>query len=71
MPRYLVIPGGVSDHDHLRRRHGPWTSNAPARLAKCYRSAHDWRPIAEAVANRFGDEFHATAHVAEMMRGAR
>jgi|GEM_PF-872522 len=42
----------------------PWRSGeAPMQLAHAYHGAHDRRPIAEAVAARFGAELHSTTTV--------
>jgi hypothetical protein len=40
-------------------RVGPWMSDAPANLAAAYRDAAARRPIAEAIAARFGPALHA------------
>lgn len=40
---------------------GPWMSEAPSALAHAYRCAPDRRPLAEAIASRFGDDLHGTA----------
>ena len=39
-------------------RVGPWMSEAPANLADAYRHAGERRPIAEAIADRFGTALH-------------
>ena len=38
---------------------GPWMGDAPARIAAAYEQAERRAPIAEAVAERFGDRLHA------------
>lgn len=38
---------------------GPWVTDAPARVSAAYRHAEKRAPIAEAIADRFGDQLHA------------
>jgi hypothetical protein len=37
---------------------GPWTADAESQVARAYRRAHDRRPLAEAVAERFAADLH-------------